>query len=365
MTYFTFNNIKIVGVAAAVPKQKVKIDDFTNQFGEETIKKYKIMTGIEEFRKSSDKQTASDLGFAAAENLINKLNILREEIDGLIFVSQSHDYKRPATAYVLHKRLNLNENCAVFDINLGCSGFVYGFQILASVMNSSNMRKAMLIVAETSTKVMWPNDKSVSMLFGDSGSAVLLEKVNDAGNDIKGCLYSKGQYFKSIIIPAGGFRMPDADKNIFIGSDGNEHSLYYQYMNGLDIMQFSITDVPKSIKEYLNYYKIDINRFDYYILHQANAFIIKQLIKRFKLSKDKVPMVLNKYGNIGGVSIPLVLCDLLGMNNNGRNYSMFSCGFGIGLSWGILDFAINEDVVLPVIETDDFYQEGIITKEMI
>ena len=362
MTYFKYQNIRIAGVSCAVPKNVVNIDSFCERFGEDTITKYKIMTGIEQFRKSDDNQTASDLGFSAAENLIEKLNIDRREIDGLVFVSQSHDYLRPATACVLHKRLNLENGCVAFDINLGCSGFVYGFNVLASLMISSNMRKALLIVAETSTKVMWPNDKSVSMLFGDSGSAVLLE-LFDGASCIDGALYTKGEGFKSIVIPAGGFRCREADRLPFVASDGNERTLYHQYMNGLDIMQFSISDVPRSVMDFQEKLMIDLNEFDLYLLHQANYFIIKQLIKRFKLPKDKVPVVLNKYGNIGGVSIPMLLCDYLGDNTEGRIYKIFSCGFGIGLSWGILTFSIDESVVLPVIETDTFYDEGIIMKD--
>ncbi len=364
MTFFEFENVRIAGVAAAVPKNIVEIDSFSVKFGEDTIKKYKLMTGIEKFRKANDNQTASDLGFAAAENLINKLSINRDEIDGLVFVSQSHDYKRPATACVLHKRLNLATNCVAFDVNLGCSGFVYGIQIMTSLMKSSNMRKALVIVAETSTKVMWPNDKSLAMLFGDSGSAVLLE--NDSCEEsIKGALFTKGEGFKSIIIPAGGFRMPEADKEPFIGSDGNEHMMYYQYMNGLDIMQFSISEVPNSIKQFILKYDIDLEKFDIFALHQANAFIIKQLIKRFKLPKEKVPIVLNEFGNIGGVSIPLVLCNELSKINDDRKIKVFGCGFGIGLSWGIVTFEVNSNSVLPIIETEETFNEGIVTKEML
>lgn len=361
MTYFNFNKIKIAGVAAAIPKEIVDIDSFSEKFGTDTIKKYKIMTGIEQFRKSKDEQTASDLGYIAAEHLLTEFKIDREEVDGLVFVSQSHDYKRPATACVLHNRLKLNENCIAFDINLGCSGFVYGFQIMASLMEKSNMRKALVIVAETSTKVMWPNDKSVAMLFGDSGSAVLLER-DECASEIYGSLYTKGQGYKSIIVPAGGFRCPVADKEPFIASDGNEKTLYTQYMNGIDIMQFSISEVPRSIKEFLKKFNTDVEFFDYYILHQANNFIIKQLIKRFKLPKEKTPIVLDKYGNIGGVSIPLVMCNVFGNLNNNKEYKVFGCGFGIGLSWGMLAFSINENIVLPIVESDEYYQEGIISK---
>lgn len=361
MPFFQLNNISVTGVAAAVPKQVVTVDSFKKEFGTEVIEKYKAMTGIYQFHKTKKEQTASDLGFSAADRLLIGKGISRESIGLLLFVTQSPDYKRPATSYVLHKRLGLGKECAAFDINLGCSGFVYAVQIAGSMMQCSNIQTALIIVAETSTKVMWPKDKSVAMLFGDSGAAILLQKSGT--HSIQGGLWSKGEGCFSIVVPGGGFRNPDASQESFVGSDGNEHMLHYQVMNGADIMQFSITDVPQSIKEFLEYSGNNVAQYDYYLLHQANAFILKQLIRKFKLSKEQVPFSLDRYGNTGGVSIPLTLCDFLEKNDSSEELHLFSSGFGVGLSWGVLDFWVKPQDVFSILETDNFYQEGILSPE--
>lgn len=361
MPFFQLDHIAVTGVAAAVPKQVVQIDDFVSEFGREAIEKYKVMTGIQQFHKTKDDQTASDLGFAAAQKLLQAKGIPKGSIGLLLFVTQSPDYKRPATACVLHKRLGLSENCAAYDINLGCSGFVYAVQTAGSMMQCSDIETALVIVAETSTKVMWPKDKSVAMLFGDSGTAVLLQKAEESS--VRGGLWSKGEGCFSIVIPGGGFRDPDASREPFVGTDGNEHMLYYQVMNGTDIMQFSISEVPRSIKSFLEYTGTEMVQYDQYFLHQANAFILKQLMRKFKLQQEKVPISLDRYGNTGGASIPLSICDRFGKEEHSEEQHIFAAGFGIGLSWGVLDFWLRPSDVFPIVETEEAFPEGILGKE--
>lgn len=160
MPSFQFNNIKITGVATAVPTEVVKVESFANRFGADYIAKFTESTGVKEFRRTAEHQTASDLCFAAAEEIIAKKSIDRTEIELLIFIAHSVDYRRPATACVLHKRLGLQKDCAAFDINLGCSAFVYGLQTACSMMASSDISKALLLVGESLTKMVNPRDKS-------------------------------------------------------------------------------------------------------------------------------------------------------------------------------------------------------------
>ena len=176
MAFFHFDNIRIAGVASAVPTRRVTVESFADCFGNETVEKFSKMTGVKEFRKTLEHQTASDLGFAAAAELLSKKNINRDEIGALVFIAHSVDYRRPATACVLHKRLGLSKDCASFDIGLGCSATVYGLQVVGSMIANSDITKALLITGESLTKMVNPGDKSVAMLFGDGGSAILLEK---------------------------------------------------------------------------------------------------------------------------------------------------------------------------------------------
>ena len=167
MPFFRYKNIKISAAAAAVPTERIPVDSYCWINGAETVEKFKAMTGIQEFRRTLPHQTASDLGFVAAKRILEAQNIDRDTIGALVFVAHSTDYRRPATACVLHKRLGLSKNCAAFDISLGCSALVYGLQTVCSMMSNSDIERALLIVGETMTKMVGPKDRSVNMMFGD------------------------------------------------------------------------------------------------------------------------------------------------------------------------------------------------------
>ncbi len=359
MSYFSFNNIKISCVSCAIPKQEVRGESFYDQFGEEAVKKFQEMTGIRKFRKSREHQTASDLCYAAADKILSVKNLNRDEIGVLIFVAHSTDYRRPATACILHKRLILSQNCVAFDINLGCSAFVYGLQVICSIMQSSNINKGLLLVGETLTKMTNPKDKSVAMLFGDGGAAILLEKIIEQ-TDIKGVLKTDGSGYKAIIAPAGGFRNLHATTENFIWPDGNVRSLYNTIMQGEDVFSFTISSVPKTIKEFLAMTDSTIEDYDCLAFHQANQLINKMLCKKLKISPDKMPICLDRYGNTSAPAIPLVICDTYGDSSDDKDLRFLMCGFGVGLSWGVCSANINTKDILPIIESDDIFEEGII-----
>ena len=357
MPFFSFDNINITAVAAAVPSEIVEVDSFKPQFGDELVERFKTLTGIQQFRRTAPHQTASDLGFAAAEEIIQKKNINRETIGALVFVAHSTDYRRPATACVLHKRLELSKECAAFDVSLGCSAFVYGIQIVCSLMANSDIERALLVVGETLTKMTYPKDKSVVMMFGDAGGAVLLEKKQ--GTNIQGLLRTDGTGYRAIIAPAGGFRNMHADTKPMMWDDGNERTLYNTYMNGTDVFNFSISDVPKAVKDFFQKTNTTVEDYDYYIMHQANYYIHKQLSKKLKMPLERMPVCLDHYGNTSSPAIPLTLCDRFGKSNEGAIKTLM-CGFGVGLSWGVISATLDTGAIYPIIETDDVFTEGII-----
>jgi len=359
MPYFKFKNIKISAVSAAVPTTVVKADDFAAQFGAEKIAKFKEITGIHEFRKTKENQTASDLCFAAAENIFAQKEVAREEIGALVFVAHSTDYRRPATACVLHKRLGLSKDCAAFDISLGCSAFVYGLQTICSLMQSSDINKALLLVGETLTKMTHPKDQAVAMLFGDGGSAVLLEKT-DEDSDIHGVLKTDGEGYKAIIAPAGGFRNMNATREEFTWPDGSVRTLYNTIMNGDDVFSFTISAVPRTIKEFLEREGKTVDDYDCLAFHQANQFITKTMAKKLKVDMSKMPLCLCKYGNTSAPAIPLVMCNAYGDTCESKKLNFLMCGFGVGLSWGVCSAVVNTAYIYPVIETDEVFTDGII-----
>ena len=354
----TFENIKISGITCAVPTTKeILLEKYAPLFGKETVQKFSNMTGVVSRHIALKEQTASDLAYAAAKKLVEYKNIERSSIGILIFVTQTPDYRIPSTACVLHHRLGLSKDCVAFDINLGCSGYVYGLQTILSLMHSSNIKKGLLLVGDTSNKGIAPEDKSSCMLFGDAGAATLLEKSPGSPN-IHTAMRTDGNGYKAIIIPAGAYRNIDASKKMTLWGDGNFRSDYDLYMNGTDVFNFSISEAPKLINEFMIEENTSVDDYDMLILHQANEFILKQLMKRTKFPKEKTPISMDRYGNTSVTSIPLTLADKYGNHFDDGMKNILMCGFGVGLSWGVVSAKINTGDILPIIETNDYFTGG-------
>ncbi len=363
MAFYHSNGIEIAGIACVVPDNYVTVESFTEVFGEQIPAKFTAGTGVKSMYKALPEQTASDLAAAAAENLFANTAVDRDQIGMMILVTQSPDYRRPSSASVVQKRLGLPIDCACMELNLGCSGFVYGLQTMMSMLSASDQKYGLLLMGETASKLVDPLDKSIVMLYGDAGAAVLLEKTG-TGKPVTTLLRSDGSRFMSIILPAGGFRDMNPPREKFTCSDGIERSLYDIYMDGTSVFSFSITDVPLAIKDYLGYTNTAPDDYDLFLFHQANQFIIRQLSKKLRLSAEKVPISLDRYGNTGGISIPLTLCDHYGEQDAGVK-NCFMAGFGVGLSWGVIAAEIDTGKILPVVKTADWYKEGKIIPEML
>ncbi len=359
MSYFEFNNINIVGISCTVPSNEIKTDDYIDRFKKEEVDNFKKMCGIDSRRITSEKQTASDLGYAACEELIVKKNIERESIGVLIFVSHSQDYRWPATACVLHKRLNLSTDCMALDVGLGCSGVPYGLYVAGAMLQRSDAKRALVVVAENVTKLTNPNDKANVMLFGDGAAAMLLEK-NENTKIISGLLKSDGNGYKAIIAPAGGFRNLYASDDEYVWGDGNPRTLYEANLDGVEVFSFATIEAPRIIKELVEKCNLDINDIDCFALHQANEYIIKRIIKRLKIDENKVPLSLKQYGNTSGCSVLMALSQQYGNTNTEAEVNVMMCGYGVGLSWGAVNATINVNDIFPIIETDTEFEEGII-----
>lgn len=357
MSKFILEGIEIKGISCAVPNNKIDNTMFYDRFGKEAVDNIIKMTGVQSTYRTPEQQTASDLCYVAAKNLIETKDISVEEIGALVFVSQTPDYRLPATACVLHKRLGLNKECMAFDVNLGCSGYVYGLNIVGSLMQTSNIKKALLLFGDTNIKTISPEDRGAILLFGEAGSATLL--IKDETKAIKGELMTDGEGFKAIIMPSGAYRNRDGNPERVLQPDGTVRSDFDGYMNGTDVFSFTISKVPKLIKEFAND-NGGLEQYDALILHQANLYIMQQISKRVKVPMDKIPVSLDRYGNTSGTSIPITLCDAYG-SENGKQIHVLLSGYGIGLSWGVVDAELDVDDILPIAYTDEFFTEGGLT----
>ena len=366
MAFFCFNNIRVAGVACAVPKNEVKTETYKPLFGDEEVEKFMEMTGVRASRRTLEHQTCSDLGFRAAQELLAHKGVKPEEIGALIFSSHSPDYRRPSTAFVLQYRLGIPKEAVCYDISLGCSSLVVGMQTVASIMQTGDIRKALLFVGDTAGKSVYPEDRSSAMLFGEAGAVMLLDKTDNSQNEINALVRSDGSGFKYMIIPGGGYRNLHASEEVVQCLDGNPRTLMNSFIQGTSVFTFTIFDVPRLIKDFWKQTATTPDDYDCFAFHQANLYILKQIAKKCKMDFDRLPITLDRYGNTSGASAIVSLCDRYGSGianplGQHKTIKVMACGFGIGISLGATSFEIDTDDILPIFEDDAIYEEGLIT----
>lgn len=361
MAFFSFKNIRVAGVACAVPTNEVKTETYKPLFGDEEVEKFMEMTGVRASHRTSEHQTCSDLGYRAASELLAKKQIDPNEIGALIFSSHSPDYRRPSTAFVLQYRLGIPKEAVCYDISLGCSSLVVGMQTIASIMNTSDIKKALLFVGDTAGKSVYPEDRSSAMLFGEAGAVMLLEKTDNETDQINALVRSDGTGFKYMIVPGGGYRNLHASEEVVMCEDGNPRTLMNSFIQGTSVFTFTIFDVPRLIKDFFAQTETTPNYYDCFAFHQANLYILKQIAKKTKIDFDRMPITLDRYGNTSGASAIVSLCDKYGKDTDSKTIKVMTCGFGIGISLGATSFEINTDDILPIYEDDQIFEDGLIT----
>lgn len=354
MAFLKFNGIGITAMAGAVPKKVIKNLEYTEFFPEDQVKEVVEKVGVYERRFADAKTCSSDLCFAAAQKLIIDNNIDRDEIDLLIFVSQTPDYRMPATSITLQHRLGLKQSCIAFDVNLGCSAFVYGLSIVYSMMLTGNIRKALILDGETRSKVYGPRDRRSAFIFGDGGIAALVERDEKFGETTLS-LNSDGSRADLIMIKAGGYRhmsTPETLKERVVDEYGNMRSDEQGYMKGGDVFNFVIREIPRDIKKTIEEAGKTVNDIDYFCFHQANNFINAYIAKKMKLDLEKIPHTIEKYGNTSSVSVPLTIISELKDKIIGQKTLLLSA-FGVGMTWatGIVSFC--DTKISDVVEVED------------
>ncbi len=335
MGLLKFKDVGISGMSAAVPSRIISNYDFDLYFNKLDVKEIVDKIGVKERRFADENTCSSDLCFAAAKSMLKEMEINRSEIDLLVFISQTPDYRMPATSVLLQERLGLPTATIAFDINLGCSAFLYGLAVSYSMISSGQIRKALILDGETRSKVYSLKDRKTGFLFGDGGVAALVERSDRFGNSFIS-LNSDGSRESLIKINAGGYRKMSSCETVtekVVDEYGNIRSEEQGYMNGADVFTFVIREVPKDFNNLLEFSGYEISDIDYFIFHQANSYINGHLIKKLKLPPEKVPSTIEKYGNTSSVSIPLTIVSELKEQLNHRKRLLMS-GFGVGLTWG-------------------------------
>ena len=354
MAFLEFKNVRIAGISAGVPKNiadnlhPTTEDAISTEYSPEDFVK---TTGVKERRVSST-LTTSDLCYAAAEKLISDLNWNKEDIEAIIFVSQTPDYILPATACILQDRLGLSKECYATDMTLGCSGWVYGLSSAISLLSCGTIKKALVMCGEA--KARFRGGKSLrNPLFGSSGTVTAVE-YEEGAPSILFHVGTDGSGFDAIITPDGGSRNPvtlDSFNPEIV--EGKETLRLQSRMKGLDVFSFGITTAPKSVKKLAEHYGFDYQAADWFVFHQANMKMNNMIVKKLKLNPNKVPYSMYRFGNTNGASIPMTIVSELKGKVEEKLTSFVCCGFGVGLSWGTVVFKTNKLTISDLVEVSD------------
>lgn len=351
MAKLHFSGIKIRALAACVPAEISRNEvALRGIVPDDEIEKIVASTGIREKRIAPADVCASDLCARAAEKLFaDNPDIARDSIDVLLFMSQTADFRIPATAPILQKRLGLPETCACMDLSLACSGFVYALSTAFAYANIPGVRRVLLLDGETFSKLVNPRDRVNAPLYGDAGTATLVEKT-DAPADAFFVLHSDGSGENSLKIPAGGMRAP-ATPDAFeekTDAEGNVRTATQVFMDGMDVFNFALRRVPSVLKETAEFSGTPLADADAVVFHQSNKMMTDFLAKRLKISPEKTPYSIEKFGNTSSASIPLTVAECL--RECGARGDVFICGFGAGFSWGAAKISLAETKISPVVD---------------
>lgn len=354
MAILNFKGIGITAMAGAVPKQVINNYEYTDFFPADQVKDVVDKVGVFERRFADNETCSSDLCFAAAEKLIADNIIDKNEIDLLVFLSQTPDYRMPATSICLQERLGLPNSCIAFDMQMGCAGFCYAVSVVYGMMHSGNIRKALILDGETRSKVYSPKDRRSAFIFGDGGVAALVERDETFGESWFS-LNSDGSRHDLIMIPAGGYRhmsSPETLKEKVVDEYGNMRSDEQGYMRGGDVFNFVIREIPRDIKKTIEYSGVDKESIDYIVFHQANNFINSYIAKKMKLDTSKIPHTIEKFGNTSSVSVPLTIVSELKGKLDGRKQVLMSA-FGVGMSWATAIVPFVDCKISDIVEVEN------------
>lgn len=323
-------------IAVYLPESVLGNDELAKLYPEWPADKILEKTGISERRIAGVQQTAGDMAFEAARNLFAQGQVSADDVDFIILCTQAPDYVLPTTACILQDRLGISCQAGALDINLGCSGFVYGLSLAKGLVETGAARCVLLLTADTYSKYIHPLDKSVRTLFGDAAAATAIVASHSSAEAIGPFVFgTDGSGAKNLIVEAGMYRLPKTCETSIEETDesGNVRTRENLSMNGPEVMSFSLREVPKATDALLQKAGLRKNDIDFFILHQANKFMLNALRKRMNIEVDKFPVLMEETANTVSSTIPLALNQLRNSGLLKNNQKLALIGFGVGYSW--------------------------------
>jgi 3-oxoacyl-[acyl-carrier-protein] synthase-3 len=320
---------KIAKLDYYLPDRLLGNDELAQKFPDWPAPKIKEKTGVEQRHLAAPGETALDLGYRAAEQVLQQYD--RNQVDFLLFCTQSPDYFLPTSACVLQDKLRLSTKTGALDFNLGCSGYIYGLVLAEGLVAAGVAKTVLLITAETYSKYLHPQDQSNLTLFGDGASATLLE-ASPSKAFLDFTLGTDGSGFQNLIVKRGGARA-----RVFPGpesSPADSTSGDFLFMNGPEIFNFTIRAVPALITEVLQKNRLTLEEIDCVIFHQANKFMLEHLRRKIGIPAEKFFLDMAQEGNTVSSTIPIALAKCLAQGKIRPGNTVLLVGFGVGYSWG-------------------------------
>lgn len=339
----TMSGLMIRAIATGLPRGVREMDEYAEEFGAKAIARIKKSTGVERVHVSEEGKCSSDYTLETARRLLAETGLGADAVDGLVNICQTPDFPVPCSAVILQHRLGLPRDAVCFDINWGCSGYIYGLYQASMLIRAGGCERVLVLTGDTQSRMIHAADRGNRMVLGDGFSATLVEKGEGTLHfNIK----SDGAGYKYIWQEAGGYRLPKelaADEPIY-DDRNNPRWQKYSYMDGMEIMNFALSRVPPLVEETLTAAGWSKEEVSIFAMHQANQLILQFLAKRLGVTLEKMPIALKETGNCVSASIPLMLSTM--KNALPPLNKVVMCGFGVGLSWGTACADLSSTVIL-------------------
>lgn len=339
-------NAYIEAIAAKFPATNLTNAELQTQNPEWSMKDIHEKTGVKNRFIAAINETSYDLGRDAVDLLFSHEKHKLNNVDSIIFCTQSPDFLMPTNAHLLHKHLKLSDNVIAFDINLACSGFIYGLSIANAFIKSGQAKCVLLVTSETYSKFTHYKNRSVRTLFGDGAAATLINSDSNINGFNSFTLASNGANYDKFYIPDGGFRNPiDTFSNEeYLDSSGSINTKSCIHMDGMSVWSFINSAVPRQILMHLKENNVDKSLVDHFIFHQGSKLTIDSLIKILEIDPTKAHTNIGSIGNTVSASIPLCLRDaLMNQIKIKPGDRIVLSGFGVGLSYGTTSFTYERD----------------------
>jgi 3-oxoacyl-[acyl-carrier-protein] synthase-3 len=295
-------------------------------------------TGVQQRHIASAKECSSDLGVCASEKLFASGYCKPEDIDFILLCTQSPDYFLPTTACLLQHRLGIPITAGALDFNLGCSGYIYGLGLAKGLIETGQARKVLLVTAETYSKFINTEDRSVRSIFGDAAAATLVTSIESesSGEFIGPFVYgTDGSGAENLIVPVGGMRARTVNEVEAVSDKfGNKRTCQDLYMNGAEIFTFTLRSVPKAVQQLLDKAQCSLADLDLVVFHQANKYMLDHLRKKIGIPEEKFVIALSNSGNTVSSTIPIALTEAARDGRLRTGDKVMLVGFGVGYSWG-------------------------------